>query len=267
LDKLSPKDYWESRLKDNFGLHGTGFIGLGKNYNKYMYRIRKRVLLQRVKRLHLDFANIKLLDIGSGTGFYIGLWKSLGVKNIAGIDITSVAIENLRTKYADNEFYQLDIGDDNNYYEKLGHKKFDIISAFDVLFHIVDDSKYERAIKNISTLLKAGGLFIFSDNFLHGDTVRATNQVSRSLTTIQKILEQNNFEVVLRRPMFVLMSTPIDSTRRIMKLIWRIVTSLVQRGEGTAYIVGGIMYPLELLLVTLIKESPSTEIMICKSAS
>ena len=53
--------------------------------------------------------------------------------------------------------------------EELG--RFQAISAYDVLFHIVDDARYERAIQNISALLSPGGVFFFSDLFLHGETL------------------------------------------------------------------------------------------------
>lgn len=263
LNDLNSKDYWEGRLKENFGLHGTGFQGLGRRYNEYMYKVRRRVFVQRIRKLNIDYANVNVLDIGSGTGFYVRLWKDLGVIKITGTDITMVAVENLRSMYPSNEFLQLDIGDEVGY--KTLQNKFDIISAFDVLFHIVDDSRYNNAIKNIFSLLKPGGLFIFSDNFLHQDSLRSARQVSRSLSVIQKALRENNFEVILRRPMFVLMNAPVDTNRSVLRLMWRTITSLVRHSDRMAYLVGNVLYPLELLLVSVITESPSTEMMICKS--
>jgi SAM-dependent methyltransferase len=145
--------------------------------------------------------------------------------------------------------------------------KFDIISAFDVLFHIVDDTRYENAIRNVVSLLKPDGLFIFSENFLHHNSVKSARQVSRSLDIIQKVLSENNLEVLLRRPMFVLMNAPVDTNKSLLKGIWRTIVSTVRRGEISAYIACNILYPIELFLVSVIKESPSTEIMICKSAN
>ena len=263
MDDLSSRDYWEDRLKENFGLHGTGFQGLGKRYNEYMYKVRKRVFQNLMNKLDMDFATVNVLDIGSGTGFYIGLWKDLGVISITGTDITTVAVENLKLKYPSNKFLQLDIGNESSY--KTFSNKFDIISAFDVLFHIVDDTRYENAIRNVVSLLKPGGLFIFSDNFLHRDSVRSARQVSRSLNIIHKVLRENNLEVLLRRPMFVLMNAPVDTNKSVLKVIWRTIVSTVHRGEISAFIVCNILYPMELFLVSVIKESPSTEIMICKS--
>src|SRR5215475_12148496 len=196
MDDLSPRDYWENRLKENFGLHGTGFQGLGKRYNEYMYKVRRRVFIQIISKLDINFSNVNILDIGSGTGFYVGLWKDLGVISITGTDITTIAVENLKSKFPSNEFLQLDIG--SELANKAFSNKFDIISAFDVLFHIVDDTRYENAIRNIFSLLKPGGLFIFSDNFLHCNSLRSARQVSRSLDMIHKILQEKNFQVLLR---------------------------------------------------------------------
>jgi SAM-dependent methyltransferase len=265
MDDLSSRDYWEDRLKENFGLHGTGFQGLGKRYNEYMYKVRKRVFLHLMNKFDTDFTTINVLDIGSGTGFYVGLWQDLGVISMTGTDITTIAVENLKLKYPSYEFLQLDIGNESSY--KTFRKKFDIISAFDVLFHIVDDTRYENAIRNVVSLLKPGGLFIFSDNFLHHNSVRSARQVSRSLDIIQKVLRENKLEVLLRKPMFVLMNAPVDTNKSLLKGIWRAIVTTVHRGEISALIACNILYPIELFLVSIIKESPSTEIMICKSAN
>lgn len=92
-----------------------------------------------------------MLDVGCGTGFFIERWRKLGAKNIVGVDITSVAIKNLREKYSDVEFYQMDIGDS---IQSVLKGNFCAVSAFDVLYHIVDDKKYVKAINNIYSLLK-----------------------------------------------------------------------------------------------------------------
>jgi SAM-dependent methyltransferase len=263
MNDSSSKDYWESRLKENFGLHGTGFIGLGKHYNIWMYKIRGKVFLHKMKSMHVDFSNIDILDIGSGTGFYIDLWKELGAKRVVGTDITNIAVRNLKQKYPNNEFYQVDIGDDD--VKNLDERKYDIVSAFDILFHIVDDKRYDKAFKNIYSLLNPKGIFVFSENFLHRNAIRSIHQVSRPLDIIEKILLQNGFEIVERCPMFVLMNAPIDTNLPIIKGLWKVIRlSLNYCGEIGGLVTGGILYPLELTLVSLMKESPTTEMMICR---
>ena len=98
MDIQNPADYWENRLKKNYGLDGTGFIGLGINYNRWMYKIRRQVVIREVRSLGVDCSHASILDVGSGTGFYLDIWKELGCKKLSGIDITSTAIENLAHK-------------------------------------------------------------------------------------------------------------------------------------------------------------------------
>jgi 2-polyprenyl-3-methyl-5-hydroxy-6-metoxy-1,4-benzoquinol methylase len=258
---LNISDYWESRLEENFGLHGTGYISLGKEYNNFLYKVRRNVFLRKMKSMHIDFTSSDVLDIGCGTGFYVDLWNKIGVRTLTGIDITNIAVRSLKSKYPGQEFYRADISNQQDI-ENLNTKKYDIVSAFDILFHIVDDNRYENAIKNIHSMVKPKGIFVFSDNFVHGPAITSTYQVSRSLSHIEKTLVENGFEIIQRRPMFVLMNTPVDTTNRASKRIWKALSLLLQR-----FMVGCFLYPIELILVSLLKESASTEIMICRKVN
>ena len=262
MSTYDPREYWENRLKKAFGLNGVGYIGLGKHYNNWLYIVRRFIFLHRVKSTCQDFSNANVLDVGCGTGFYVDRWEELGVKNIVGIDIASVAIENLRQKYSGHKFYKIDIG--SNDIGSLGNNKFDAISAFDVLFHIVDDARYKQAINNIYSLLKPGGLFIWSDNFLHENALRATHQVSRTLKNIERIVVSTGFQIIERRPMFYLLNTPVDTRSHLHQLLWKLISLIVQKCKITGLAIGGALFPLELILTSLTNEGPSTEMMICK---
>jgi len=267
VDSKSPnlREYWEDRLKDNLGLQGVGFIGLGKSYNKWLYRVRRKVFTNNIKSLHVNLLDKEIVDIGCGTGFYIQLWKNMAKSgHIAGMDITKVAIQNLKGKYSDVELNTADISSEADL-QVLGYtNRFDIVSAFDVLFHITDDAKFEQAIKNIYSIMKPNGYFIFSDNFIHGDEIRSAYQVSRPLSKIEKILVENGFEIIRRKPMFVLMNAPVDTTRQRAKRRWKALTMLLKKGETIGFMLGCILYPLEVMLVTISKETASTEIMTCR---
>ena len=167
-----------------------------------------------------------MLDVGSGTGFYVGLWRELGVADITGSDLTGVAVERLRYLFPEVRFEQLDISGDR---PELGGP-YDAISAMDVLFHIVDDEGYARAFRNLATLLTPGGRLVFTENLLHAETQRAEYQTSRSLDEVEGLLRDAGLEVELRRPMFVLMNTPVDSDSAFLRRTWTAVNLLVQRG-------------------------------------
>jgi SAM-dependent methyltransferase len=148
--------------------------------------------------------------------------------------------------------------------EPISDMRFDFVSAFDVLFHIVHDKEFENSIRNIYSLLKPRGLFLWSDNFLHGRTLRSEHQVSRSLACIEAILQDTGFQIVQRRPMFYIMNAPVDKPNTVIKFLWWIISSSVSRSEFIGAYIGGLLYPIELLLITISRESPTTEFMICK---
>jgi 2-polyprenyl-3-methyl-5-hydroxy-6-metoxy-1,4-benzoquinol methylase len=254
------KEYWEKRLNDNYGLHGTGYIGLGKSYNSWMYKVRKHIVYRKLQTFESNLHNADVLDIGSGSGFYVDIWKQLGVRSITGCDITSVSVKNLTNKYPEGNFLEFDISSDVIPISK----QFDYVTAFDVLFHIVDDDKYAKAISNIHNLLKPNGMLIFSENFIHNKTTRSRFQSTRSLTEIQSLLQRSVFQILERSPMFYLMNTPVDSDGVMINKFWYLVKKIASKGESFGSLVGGVLYPFELMMVSTRTESPSTEIMVCK---
>ena len=227
VDAALLKDYWDERLATHPGLTGVGFIGLGKQYNDWLYRVKKAVFMRKVRSQGLDLPGSTVLDVGSGTGFFVARWRELGVRKVVGIDLADTSVANLRREFPDAEFHQLDIGSD---VEGRWQGAFDAVSSFDVLYHIIDDERYVTALGNIYSFLRPGGLFIWSDNFVHGSTPRAERQVSRSLEEIEDVLARTGFQIIERRPLFYLhehargfaqpdqeASLAIDQRRRLPK--------------------------------------------------
>ena len=271
-EKFKVRDYWESRLKQDYSLQGVGYKRLGKQYNKWMYRLRAHVFQRVARGLGVDWSSARVLDVGSGTGFYVEQWHKLGVPKVVGLDITEVAVHELRRKFPGDQFNQVDIGGMEvpspvsrlTSPGGLAPGGFDAISAMDVLFHIVDDYEYQLAFRNIASLLKPGGWFIWSDNFLRHGTERVPHQVSRSLKQSEEAVRGAGFEIVDRRPMFVLMNYPADSSSRLAKVAWTAMVAPATVAEPLGWSVGALLYSLERSLIQVKRESPSTEVMLCQ---
>ena len=140
---------------------------------------------------------------------------------------------------------------------------FDAISVFDVLFHIVDDESYRKAVSNLGKLLRPGAFLLYSDNvMLQAETI--DHQSSRKWETVLSALQSAGLEVVERHPMFVLMNDPVRSRSRILRRLFPLVTRLVHRGERWGWLMGALMYFPELILTTIINPGPSTEILVCR---
>jgi SAM-dependent methyltransferase len=226
-----------------------------------MYRVKKRVLTREMKAIGPDLQDKEVLDVGVGTGFCFDNWKENGVDKMTGVDITNISIEKLRGKYPDHPFYRLDIGGGLN---ELAGRTYDAISALDVLYHIVDDVRFAKAITNLYSLLKPGGVLIFSDVFIHGSTVRTEHFVWRPLETTEFVLEEAGFELVKRVPLLFLMNDPIDTKSRFLKANWRALVSVASKNELSGFLFGMVLYPFENICVSLFKESPTTELLICR---
>ncbi len=63
--------------------------------------------------------------------------------------------------------------------------------------------------------------------------------------------------------MFYLMNTPIDTKSLLPKYIWKGWVKFISLNDVLGLIFGALIFPLELGLVRVKRESPSTELMIC----
>jgi SAM-dependent methyltransferase len=261
MTTFDPKRYWSDRLAKSYSLMGVGWLSLGEPFNRWMYKVRRRVF-QRVARPLLGTGgDPAVLDIGSGTGFYVRCWQELGVRDLTASDLTDVAVAGIASAFPAVKSRQLDITTD---LEPELEGRFDAVSAMDVLFHVVDDAGYERALNNLGRLVRPGGHVVLSENFLHGQEQRGEHQVSRSLDRITALLTASGLEPVSRVPMFVLMNTPIDEPSRVHRRAWELIAAGAQRGRRGSAVLGALLYPVELALVRWLKEGPSTEVMICR---
>jgi SAM-dependent methyltransferase len=260
---FDPKAYWEARLAAASGLQGVGFMGMGQEVNNAMYQVRVDVFRRTVSAQLPSFAGLRVLDTGSGTGFYVDQWRALGVKDVCGSDLTATAVNALRSSIPGVHFEQWDASDPMLPFEG----QFDAISCMDMLFHIVDDRKFEQALSNFRRMLKPGGLLVFSDNFIHGPITRSEHFVGRDLRTYQDALERVGFGPVTRKPMFVLLNYPADSNSPILHRWWGWLQQVAQRSHARAGRIARAVIPLERWLVRLRSEGPSTEIAYCRAVA
>jgi SAM-dependent methyltransferase len=247
--------------RSNIGFGAVGFGVLGTPFNTWMYRVRRRVLRRAVSRAGIRVAGAAVLDVGTGTGFYVREWQRLGAATVTGIDVSAAAVERLRVDIPNGTFLEADIADPT---PDALRGEYDIVSAFDVLFHIVDDARFVQAIANLGRLTRPGGYLLLSENFLRGVTLRHEHQVSRTRGEIDQALSDAGFEPVLRLTMFVLLNAPVDSQSRLLRLFWRGLSGVSRRSHRLGGVLGAVLYRPELLLTAIVQEGPSTELVVCR---
>lgn len=258
------RDYWEKRLDRNPGYLGVGYTRLGVRYNEWLYRFRSEVFQRCLRDWKLVRAGTRVLDVGSGTGHYVREWLRAGVTDVTGSDLTDVAVSRLSSEFPQVRFRRMDIGG-AALPPDLGD--FDVVTAMDVLFHIVDDAAYDRALRNVASLLRPGGHFVLSENFLRHGREGISHIVSRSKAEIERGLQDAGFEIVAYTPMFVLMNYPADVSGPLGWLAqkaWTVAMLPAMLSEAAGDVMGRLLTPIERRLVRTMKESPTTEILLAR---
>lgn len=110
------------------------------------------------------------MDIGSGAGHWIDFYlEVLRAGSVMGCEISGTAARALDSKYRGVEDVDVVEADISSPGIDLG-RKFDIINAIGVMFHIVDDERWEDAIANIAGHLNRDGAVVVGGQF--GRTTR-----------------------------------------------------------------------------------------------
>lgn len=263
MNQFKAADFWESRLDKKRGLTGVGYAKLGPSFNFWAYKVRGVVFYRQVTKHIQPKPEARVLDIGSGTGFYIDQWMQLGLKNISGADITKVSVEQLSARFPQQKFFQLDIGGDiESFLREQG--SFNLISCLDVLFHIVDDQRFKKALHNISACLEKGGYFVYSDNFVERGTQRTQHQVSHSKADLMQWIDEAGFDVVEICPFMVAVNYPIDNTNPLLHAYWFILENTLALIKPLGHIFGPLLYALDIVLTKVLRKGPSSKLVILK---
>lgn len=97
---------------------------------------------------------LKAFDIGCGTGVFLSYLRSLGLRDLSGVDLSSEQIRMARNA----GFAKTQVADAKKFLQK-SKTSFDLITAFDVLEHLELDYLLDL-LRAVHTRLAPGGIFI-----------------------------------------------------------------------------------------------------------
>ncbi len=259
-----PEAFWESRLRGRFDIASAGFRGIGKTFNEALYRQRDVVLRRAIRRFRLRVAGADVVELGPGTGFYVERWRGWKVGSLVGLDITSVVPERLSATFPEYRFAQADISEP----WPVADASADLVTAFDVMFHIVDDRRFEAALVEAGRVLRPGGHFLVSDLFLHGEAFRGYHQVSRTLEEYAVALSAAGLEIVGRLPIFVTMHPALDVPagwrRRLAERWWSALEAKLLASPRLGRRIGSVLFWIDRILTKPFRGGPSTELLLAR---
>jgi len=125
------------------------------NRRKYSGEVVTDFRIREILKCCRKFGLRKILDVGSGYGYYAKCLSSRGL-DVVGGDISSANVEYAKLENPGPRYLV------NNFEESVLAEKFDVIYAFDVIEHVFD---YDKFVQNCYSMLNDGGmLFISTQN-------------------------------------------------------------------------------------------------------
>ena len=148
---FDPARYWNERhLKHGDALSGPGCLGLSEAENAHDYAVKSEVITSAIAASFGDINTLSILDAGCGSGFFAEVLVNAGAR-VTGVDFSAAAIESARSRVKNAQFEIAEL-------DALPFdKQYDAVLSIDVLYHVVDDSKWKAAITGMIRACKPGG--------------------------------------------------------------------------------------------------------------
>ena len=243
---LDPIAYWEKRLTKHKGNRGVGRCGCSKAYNKWLYKRRLKTLEKYLQQTVDD----NILDVGAGTGIITDLLLKHSYGVVRALEPTEIGFKQLQEKFKNpKSIVYINLTTIEDYVTTL--EKYTSVVAFDVLFHILDDEKFDEALDNIWLATEAGSTIFITDLFSNKRISDSKHCVSRSLLTYLCSFPYSHSKLV---PMFVLSQPPAGIPNKVIRYfflyLWEILLFPV-KWELFGHVFGCIYYYLDSLLLKL----------------
>lgn len=201
-DQFNPRAYWESRLAANISLRGTGHRAFSLEYNDRLYAAQRDCVTQLLDGHGVDLAGGSALDVGSGNGFFVQCWLDQGATTVTGLDITVASVAYLQQQFPQEGFAVADVA--------AAHlplnRRYDHVSCVSVLYHVVDDAKFQQALGNLCAAVLPGGTLLVSDTFVPSLLPTARHARFRTLEEYRTVLDQAEMEILEVLPVYYLLN-------------------------------------------------------------
>lgn len=261
--KYDPEKFWAERYRES-DITKSGHVDLPVAYNDWLYRRKKERLLAGLRKAGFRPEEASVLEIAAGTGVYVDMWKSLGIGRLSGIDISENATKALKKRFPEYSFVKRDLAEPG--LTEVTGADYDLVTAVDVLYHIVNDEDFAMALGNLAEACRPGGFLAIHDFFTHHLEMDFGYIKMRTLKDYRAALDKAGIEIVSRTPTFFLTVQTYDyaslATKKRMDKVWsRVIQPFIQRKPELA---GRLGYWSDRILGSILSEGPSYEMMICR---
>ena len=234
-----PREYWSGLHDEADGLGIVGYPTLPLVFNRLVYANAAHAVTHGLEAAGVRIRGRTILDIGSGTGFWVDLWLAQGAAAVAGSDLVPDAVDRLRRRFPGCEFEPADISEQSPFPDRT----FDVVTIMSVLHHVTDDDRFRTALVNLSSQVAPGGYLVVLDGIVTRrrwmpEGVVSAHNVARTLPQWQTALEDVDMRIAGIFPTAAFLCDPIDAGSRIAfsahRFWWRGFTAAIRGRERLA---------------------------------
>jgi SAM-dependent methyltransferase len=199
-------NYWKTRVAGSDGVGMVGHRTMGVAYNQWIYRRRVDAMSRWLGERNLPVSEGAVLELGCGTGFWVEFWAQCGVSRLTGVDITPSLIASLQARYPSFNFLCTDLRSP----EGMPSTRFDVVTLFDVLYHITDRKDATEVLKRaVSALSDTGCVLVFDQLSPTKDYQLRKHVVFRHESTLTAMASEAGLVCSEQVPLFVTLEPPI----------------------------------------------------------
>ena len=231
-------NYWAGLHRDHAdSLSAVGYPEMGRGFNEVTYGLRISAAEKILRRAGCSPRS--LLEGAVGVGAYAALWQKLEIKEWVGVDLSEGAIDRLRGRFPEATFAQVDLTrGDPPLQALLADRRFDLVTAIDVLYHIVDELDFVKALDSLARRVGDDGCLLLSDVFAARATRVAAHVLRRPLARYEEVLSPHGMQLVEREPVFAILGDPIGRggfhpADLGVRATWRLLSKLIRTVPGS----------------------------------
>lgn len=243
-------------------------------YNRIAYRFRLKAFEEAVDGGLPSWPRVTAFVAGFGPGFYLDYLHRHGVEDVWGVDLTEAAVEHASGRFPGYRLLQHDIT------QPLALRKrshFDLVTAIDVLFHILEDDGWKQALEQLCSLLRPGGRLLLTDKFPVGAPRSTSSTVRwRPVELYESVLAAHGVSLERMIPVFLWMDEAITCGVHpglgiLSKAQWTLLRTLGRALERWPALqqplfrtIASAQAPVERLSLALLRRSPNLEMVVAR---
>lgn len=266
-----PRDYWTSLHDAAEGLGIVGYPTLPLVFNRHVYANAARGVLRGFASAGVSVRGRTVLDVGSGTGFWVDLWRREGAAQVSGSDLVPAAVDRLRSRFPGSDFEQADVSER----APFPGRRFGVVTIMSVLHHIVGEDRFEHALANLaSQLAEDGALAVLDPLVVRGRWMPAgaegAHNVVRTLPRWEAAATAAGLDITAIVPTAAFLSDPVDASSRAAfaahRLLWRGLTGAVRGRDRLASAIVPPLAALDRTVASRLRSGPSVKLIVLRPA-